>query len=138
MIRSSMAVLVGAFVAAVLVAGIDALGHRAYPLPQGVDWNDPVVVARVVRGMPAGAFVFAVASWTVAAFAGAGLAARMAPSRPMLHGGLVGALMLAATIANLLMIPHPAWVILSGLAGVPACAWLGARIGGMAVTNASR
>lgn len=138
MIRNILAVVAGAVVAVALVAGIDALGHRVYPLPRGVDWNDPAVVAQVVRGMPVGAFLFAVASWIVAAFAGAWLAARLAPSRKLVHGGVVGALMLAATIANLLMIPHPAWVILSGLAGVPLSAWLGARAGGSAVANPPR
>lgn len=138
MVRSIVAVVAGAVVAVALVAAIDALGHRVYPLPKGVDWNDPVVVGRIVRGLPVGAFLFAVASWVVAAFAGAWLAARLAPARPLLHGGIVGALMLAATIANLMMFEHPLWVILSGLAGVPLCAWLGARAGSSSAALPSR
>jgi putative membrane protein (TIGR04086 family) len=133
MIRSIVAVVAAAVVAVALVAGIDALGHRVYPLPQGIDWNDPVVVGQIVRALPVGAFLFAVASWVVAAFVGSWLAARLAPSRPWLHGGIVGVVMLVATIANLMMFEHPLWVILSGLAGVPLCAWLGARAGGTPV-----
>jgi len=138
MIRSIVAVVAGVVVALALLAGIDALGHRVYPLPQGVDWSDPKVVERVVSALPIGAFLFAVTSWIVAAFAGAWLAARLALSRRSLHGGLVGALVLAATIGNLLMIPHPAWVIAGGLIGVPLCAWLGARVGGSAVAQPPR
>lgn len=135
MIRSIGAIVAGAVVALALIAGIDALGHRVYPLPQGVDWRDPNVVKQVVSALPTGAFLFAMTSWIVAAFAGAWLAARLAPSRGSLHGSLVGALVLAATIANLLMIPHPAWVVAGGLIGVPLCAWVGARMGGSAVSH---
>ena len=102
MIRSIVAVVAGVVVALALLAGIDALGHRVYPLPQGVDWSDPKVVERVVSALP------------------------------------IGALVLAATIGNLLMIPHPAWVIAGGLIGVPLCAWLGARVGGSAVAHPPR
>ena len=40
-VRSVIAIVVGAVVAFVLVAAIEAIGHSVYPPPPGLDFNNP-------------------------------------------------------------------------------------------------
>jgi hypothetical protein len=39
----------------------------------------------------------------------------------------VGALMMAACIINLVLIPHPTWFMVATAVGVPAAAWITGR-----------
>jgi len=79
-----------------------------------------------------GALLFAFAAWVLAAFAGGSVACVMARVRPMLFAGIVGVFVLAATAANLVMLPHPTWfavvailsiVLATFAAGKVATAW---------------
>lgn len=38
--------------------------------------------------------------------------------RPLLFAGIVGTFVLAATIANLVMLPHPTWFAAIGIVGI--------------------
>jgi hypothetical protein len=40
---------------------------------------------------------------------------------------VVGTLILAASIANFIALPHPAWFVVATLVGVPVTAWLTGR-----------
>ncbi len=60
--------------------------------------------------------------------------ARRPPTRPaasaahLLHAGAIGGLVLAATVANLVMLPHPAWVAVVGPLGIVVATWLAAEV----------
>jgi hypothetical protein len=47
----------------------------------------------------------------------------------MIYAIVVGGLMFVATVANLIMIPHPVWFSVLGVAGIGAAAWLGMTLG---------
>ena len=117
-VRSSLAVLVGAAVAFSLVAVIESLGQLVYPAPPGMDFSNPEQLRDYVRRVPLGALLIVLAAWVIATFTGGLVAARIAKARPVLFAGIVGALVLAATIANLLTLPHPAWFVVTGIAGI--------------------
>lgn len=128
-IRYPLAAIAGIVTAFLFVMGIEAAGHTLYPPPAGLDVSNPAAIREYMKVIPPGALLFVLASWLVAPFAGGVVAARIAGSRPMLFAGLVGALVLAATVANLVMIPHPAWMAVAAVAGIPTMAVLAARTG---------
>ena len=78
-----------------------------------------------MRTMPAGAFLFVLASYAIGTFGGAWLAAWIARRAPLLHGMIVTLLLLLASIANLILIPaHPTWFAIANLILVPVAGWL--------------
>jgi len=116
--RRSIALVVGATVASTLIAGVEALGHAVYPVPAGLDFSNLQQVDSYMQGLPAGALLFVAAAWTAGAFSGGLAAALVAGSHPRLFASLIGGLVLAATLANLLSIPHPLWVVALGVTGI--------------------
>jgi hypothetical protein len=46
----------------------------------------------------------------------------------VLAAAIVGAVVLAATVANLAMIPHPTWFAVVGVAGIVLAAFVAGRI----------
>jgi len=127
-LRVTLAVVAGAVVAVGLIALVESVGHRVYPLPAGIDWSNPEQVRAYVNGLPVGALVFVLAGWIVGAFVGGLVAAWIARPRAVLAASIVGAIVLAATLANLVMIPHPTWVAVAGVAGVVLAAFVAGRL----------
>jgi len=127
-VRTVVAVVVGTVVAFVLVGVIEAVGELAYPPPAGVDFRAPGQLASYMERLPAGALAFVLAAWIVATFAGGLVAAWIARPRAALAAAIVGALVLAATIMNVVLIPHPAWMVAAGVAGIAVAAWLAGRL----------
>jgi hypothetical protein len=127
-VRSFLAVIAGAVVAFALVAAIEAAGHAAYPVPADVEFSDPQALAAYVQAMPLGAWLFVLAAWVLAALGGGVAAGLIARRRLREHAAVVGALVLAATVANLLMVAHPAWFNVAGVAGVVLATLASARI----------
>ncbi len=113
--RKIAAVLAGIVIAFSLVFAIEMVGRQVYPPPAGLDYSKPEVVASYMNTLPAGAFMFVLGGFAVATLAGGFVSARIARVRPLLFAGIIGALMLAATVANLLMIPHPLWFSISAI-----------------------
>lgn len=126
--RSIVAVLAGMIVFAFLVMAIEAVGMMIFPPPPGTDMANPEAARAVMANAPVGSLLFVLLAWIVGTFAGAWTAARIARRAPVGHGLVVGVLGLAAAIANMLMIPHPVWFWVLGVAVFLPTAWLGARI----------
>lgn len=129
-VRSVLAVVAGVIVAFALVAAIEAAGHAVYPVPKGLDFTDREQVRAYTQALPLGALMFVLAAWTVAAFGGGAVAALIARTRPLLHAAIVGAFVLAATLANLILIPHPLWFAVLGVVGVCAGAFAAGKLVG--------
>jgi hypothetical protein len=65
--------------------------------------------------------------WVTAAAAGAFVATRLSPGWGRTPGLIVTALLLVATIANLVAIPHPPWIWAGAIILIPAAGWLATR-----------
>jgi hypothetical protein len=127
-VRVAIAVVVGTVVAFVLVGVIEAIGEIVYPPPMGVDLGSPEQLATYMQRLPVGALAFVLAAWIVATFLGGLVAAWIARSRPALAAAIVGALVLAAAIVNFMLVPHPAWMVAAGVAGIAIAAYLAGRL----------
>jgi hypothetical protein len=126
--RTILGILAGMAVAIVLVMAGDAASAALYPHPPGLDLKQPDQLAAYIAAAPASAMVVMVAGWTLAAFAGGWVAARIARSHRTFAGLMVGALVLAGVIANAMMIPHPLVMIVLGVLLPLPAAWLGTRV----------
>jgi len=127
-VRIPLAVIAGVVVAFAVIAGIEAIGHQVYPVPAGLDLSKPKLIQEHVQNLPLGALLFVLVAWLAGAFIGGVVAAFVARARAVLVSATVGTLVLAATIANLIMIPHPLWMAVAGIAGVVLAAWFAGRI----------
>lgn len=127
-IRSVLAVLAGGLVGVLVVSGMDSLVGRAYPLPAGTDPDDPFSLAQGIAAMSLPPLLLMLTGWVIAAGAGSYLAARLAGRAPLPHGLVVTALLLLATVANLMAIPHPTWMWPGAIILIPLAGWVAGRL----------
>jgi MFS family permease len=125
--RTWLAGVAGAFSAFVVVAVVEGIGHAIYAPAAMPDMGDAEAVAAFIRAMPLGAFLFVLAAYLLATITGGLIAAVIARRHGMRLAIIVGALILTASAANFIALPHPAWFVVATVAGVPAAAWLTGR-----------
>ena len=128
MIRNAAAFVVGIVIAFLTVRLIDMLGHMVFPPPAGLDFSDPSAVKPYLATLPIGAFLFILASSVIAAFAGTLAACHIGTTSSLNCAIVVGGMVLAATVANFIAIPHPLWLSIGTLVGIVASAWFAARL----------
>jgi predicted MFS family arabinose efflux permease len=78
--------------------------------------------------VPAGALLLVLLARGVGTFAGGWLAARLAPRAPLSHAMIVGLILLAAGVMNMVMLPHPLWFWFPGVALFLPAAYAGAKL----------
>lgn len=108
-----MARIIGGIVAGIVSAFaaiwlIELVGHSIYPVRSDVNYGNVEEMASLIRGMPLGAQAFVVAAWFGGALIG-GVVANLIADRRW-PAWPVAALVAAASILNILMIPHPDWM----------------------------
>ena len=118
MVRKIAAAVLGIVVAGLIVAAFEALGHAVYPIPPDIDLEDPVRFGNYVQSLPIGAFLFLAGAWTSGTLGGGLLACFIAREKPFVYSGIVGGFILVATVANLIVIPHPIWFSISALIAI--------------------
>lgn len=125
--------LAGILVAMLVIAGIQAVGHQWVPPPAGLAEASADRQAALLAALPLEAWLPVLLSYFLGAEVGATLAG-VVSRRPILGASIVGAVLLGATAANLMLLPHPGWfaiaavvVVLAGSAGGGFNAWLFGR-----------
>lgn len=127
LIRRILAVVAGLIVAAVVVAGLEAASSVLYPLPEGLDHTDRDAMTAAISRLPTPAFVAVLFAWGLGALAGAWTAARI--SGVVATGYIIGALLLAGGVTNLLAIPHPVWMWPGAIVAIGAGTLAGVQSG---------
>ncbi len=126
--RSFVAVMAGMVVAVTIVSICDLAAGTLHPLPAGFDMRDVAQMKAHAAAAPALAMLVVLVGWIVGSFAGGVVASRVAARSRGQYAWVVAGVLLAATLANLRAIPHPAWMVIGALVGVPAAGWLAARL----------
>lgn len=124
MIRNPAAAVAGLFVAFVSIYLIDKLGHSIYPPPADLDFSDPDAIRPYIATLPITALLFPMFGWFTGTFLGSVIACLIGTAKAWVFPTMVGGLIFAATIANLIVIPHPLWFSIISLLGIIASAWL--------------
>ena len=128
MIRSILAGIVGIAVAFGIVFANETLGHMMSPPQEGIDFTDPEVVRPYLASLPAWKLLQVMAGWVVGVFVGILVASRIGRARVVAYTSIIGGLMLAATISNLIIIPHPLWFNVTSLGALGLSAWFAKSI----------
>jgi len=128
MIRNAAAFVVGIVTAFGAIWLIEKLGHTIYPPPADLDFSDPEAIRPYIATLPIFALLFPMFAWFIGTFAGSLVACYVGEARPILFTGVVGGLVLAATIANLIVIPHPLWFSIISVLGIVVSAWFALQI----------
>lgn len=108
---------------------VEKIGHSVYPPPPDLNFADKEAMGAYIETIPLGALLFVAAAWFLGTLGGTVTACRIGSARPLTYTMIIGGLVLIATAANLIMIPHPAWFSITGVAGILVAAWLGMTIG---------
>ncbi len=128
MIRSVLAGVVGILVAFGIVFANEKLGHMAFPPPEGIDFTDAEVIRRYLASLPAWKLLQVMAGWVVGVFAGILVASWIGHAKPISYTAVIGGLMVAATVSNLIILPHPMWFNVTSLGAIALGAWFAKSI----------
>lgn len=128
MIRNTIAVLSGIVVAFAIIAANERLGHMIYPPPEGMNFSDPDVVRPYLASLPAWALLQVMAGWIIGVFVGIMLATTISLASPAAFAAIIGGLVLAGTIANLIIVPHPMWFNVVSPIAIVLSAWFAKAI----------
>jgi hypothetical protein len=126
--RSALAVVTGAAVSIALIAAVEATSNLLYPLPAGLDVSNREAMSSYVATLPVGAFLLVLTAYAVGGLGGGYLAARLAPAAPVKHAAVIASLLLAASVMNLMAIPHPGWFWAANLVVALGLPLLGGRL----------
>jgi hypothetical protein len=125
MLKSSLAVLAGIIGGSAVIWLVEALGHALFPVHQ-LDVNDPGSISEHMQGAPFILLSMVLLAYAAGSFTGGWIA--VAISERIAGSVIIGLVLMAFGIFNLLMVPHPLWfTIVSALLYVPMAYW-GGRI----------
>ncbi|MDF1767546.1 hypothetical protein [Maricaulis sp.] len=133
MIRMILAVLAGVIAGGVATGLLEALGHVALPLPDGLipeDLNDREALNAALAQVPDANRVAVIAAWAGGALVAGWLTTTLARRHHLALALVAGGGLLFAGLSNLIFIPSPLWMWAFGLAVFLPMAWLGYRLAG--------
>jgi len=128
-VRQVLAVVAGAVLAVVIIMLFQAVNSQIFPMPAPVGRMSPEDLKAWIASLPTAAFLVVLLGYGVASCAGAAVAARLGGERGGRAAGAVGAFLLAASLMNLVGLPHPAWFWVANLLLLMGGAWLGFKLG---------
>lgn len=128
MLRDIAATVAGLAVAFGVIMGVQMIGHAIWPPPADLDWNDTEVIQTYVSQLPFLALLVPIVSYFLGALGGPLIASGIGTARPLVFAGVIGLVLLAATVANLIQIPHPYWFSALAIAAVLVGAWLAMQL----------
>jgi hypothetical protein len=129
MLRNLFAIVSGCFAMMIVITFVELASSRIFfPLPPGLDLRNASAVAAYVTTMPVSAQLLILSGWLLGAFTGAFVAASLAIRHRLVCALTIGAIGLVLTAMNAMSIPHPAWMLASGLLLPLPLAWLATRL----------
>ncbi|MCH7638704.1 MAG: hypothetical protein IH855_04475 [Bacteroidetes bacterium] len=136
--RRILAVVAGIVTAFILVMLLEGAGHR-YLISSDVDVStmEKAKAAYEAGLIPTIAILGVAVAYWIASFAGGFVAAKIAVDKHQTLAFIIGTMMVAATLWNLLTIPHPIWFWFVGLLPQLPLALLGGKIGAGGSSGAS-
>ena len=131
-VRNLGAVVAGFGVGSLANMSLITLSGQIWPVPEGLDLNDPAQFQVYLEGLPTGAFVLALLAHLAQAGLGGFVAAYLSRDRPVLLALVIGALTALASGAILATMGGPPWMWIElpldlGLAYLAARAAVGLR-----------
>ncbi len=134
-IKNILAVISGLILGSAVNMGIIMISGSIIPPPDGADVTTMEGLKASIHLFQPKHFIFPFLAHSLGTFAGASLSALIAANHKMKFALVIGAFFLIGGIANIFMLPGPAWfnVLDIVIAYIPV-AWLGGKL----MDNASR
>ncbi len=126
--RNILAVIIGVVAGFLIVFIGDATTHKLNPANDGMNGMDKETLKAYIEGMPMYVMVIMVLFWLIAAFAGGFVAGKINKPQWKNVSLITGGVLLAATLLNLFMAPHPAWMWIVALLLIVPAALLGGKV----------
>ncbi len=109
MVRTIVAILLGVFAGAIIVALVEGASHIIWPPPEG-NLQDPEFLKSIMHEIPFGAKMGVLVAWGLGVFGG-GIIARFISHRHTYAAWTVGVIILGFGMMTMIAIPHPTWMI---------------------------
>jgi hypothetical protein len=123
-LRTLAAVVIGLFVAFVLVVAVELFGAVVHPLPE--DYGGTMEeLCRHVERYPQWVLAVAVPAWAVAALVSTWIAQRIGN---LYSAVIVGLVLVAALVLNISELPYPIWFKVVNLLVIPTAIVAGSRL----------
>jgi hypothetical protein len=116
MVRNILTVVAAFILGGIAVFSFEALGHRIYPIPEDLDTSNYEQLAAYVNAAPSGALAFVLIAQSAGSIVGGAVCGFFGRSNSMLLSLVYGILALGMASLNLILIPHPLWMIVASLA----------------------
>ena len=127
--RSILAIVIGFVVAVVVIMALQMISFAVYRPDDGKTFMEQMkemqenkeAAKALMAATPTGGLVIVLVAWEVGAFVGGGFAALIAGRGRLVHAGIIGTIILASTIVNVLNLQreynfsHPDWMLVLGL-----------------------
>jgi hypothetical protein len=128
MVRSMLAVVLGAIAALATLLLLQSLGMMLFPLPPGTPLDTEEDLARIVAAAGTGERLWSLLCWLLAALAAGVVAARTSHRHRLGAALCAGALVACGVALDTALLPRPAWLAVAGILLPFPAAWLGARL----------
>lgn len=127
-LKRTLTLVLGLIAAFVATGLIESLNMLLFPTPAGLDPQRPEDLRKLMAVMPVGAFLVVLLAWAAGSFCGSFVAVRWGPERKFWPAWVIGSIQLLAGLLMVLMIPHPVWFTVIGLALFLPMAALGGNL----------
>ena len=116
MLRALFALCAGLFAVMLVMTAFAVTTSLLYPAPAGLDQRDGAAVAAYVATLTTGQNLLLLSGWLLAAVAGTGVAAKLAPAQALSLAIAIGGMCALLTFLNAQQVPRPDWMFAIGVA----------------------
>ena len=124
MINRITSIFAGVFVASLIIFAIESLSHSIYPTPTGLDMLDKVNIEQFLKTSPAASKWLIILAWFLGSLVGTFTTKKLSRQNNIRN-----------TLINLLMIYHPAWMLITGLMAIVSGAAITLLLSNKTITN---
>ena len=118
MARAIVAVIAGLVAAFVSILVTEAVGALVVPAGVAPSLKDAERMREYLAGLPLSAYAFIIAAYLIGSAVGGVVAARVVGRPSSRCVWVVGGLLLAVTMGNLVLIPHPLWFSIASVVAI--------------------
>lgn len=126
-IRRILGAVTGIVTAMATIILVETVGHTVSGGPAMPAVNDSQALASYAASLPIGSLMSVLIAWVGGTAAGVIAGSLIAPGRSLFIAIVVGALVLLGAIMQVMQFPHPMWLVVASLVGIPTAAWVSAR-----------
>lgn len=121
-------VLAGCAAGIAVIFVMEFISHAIYPLPEGLDPNNPEHLKLILTNAPIGALIMVLFAGFSGGLAGGIVAALFDKNNKTKRAIAVGVVLTVLGIINLMMLPHPVWFMIINVMVYISGAYLGSLL----------